>query len=63
MNTKNKRENTRRNIGKKFIWMTSGMYSKREYREYQKYIFKALPNGLYIWFSLLYIVLSYITLY
>ena len=54
-------------MAKEFVLMTSGMYRKREYREYKKYkkyIFKALPDGyIYIWFSLIYIVLPDIIYY
>ena len=57
------RENARRTLAKEFILMTSSMYSKREYREYRKYLFKALPEGIYIWFSLLYLALPDITIY
>ena len=41
--------------------MTSGMYNKRVQR-IEKYIFKALPDQIYIWYSLLYIALPYIAL-
>ena len=54
------RENARRTLAKEFILMTSSMYIKREYR---KCIFRALPERIYIWFSLLYLVLPDITIY
>ena len=50
-------------MAKGFVLMTSDMCNKREYREYKKYIFKALPIGIYIWFSLLYIALPDLTIY
>ena len=39
--------------------MTPSMYSKREYREYKKVTFQAMPEGIYISFNLLYIALPY----
>ena len=41
--------------------MISGMYNKRVQR-IEKYIFKALPYQIYIWYSLLYIALPDIAL-
>ena len=37
-------------LAKRFVLMTSNMYSKREYRELRKYILKPVPKMVYIWF-------------
>ena len=64
MNTKNRIEKiARRTLAKRiFLLITSGMYNKREYKN-RKYIFKALPDWIYIWFSLLYIALPDLVIY
>ena len=50
------RENARRTLTKKVCIDDFRYVHHREYKEYIKYIFKALPDGMgYIWFSLLYI--------
>ena len=64
------RENARRTLSKGFILMTSSMYREREYREYTKYIFKAIDKHKEqkmqgeIWHEhLLYIAIYHIYIY
>ena len=38
-------------------------YVQQESTEYRKYIFKALPDQIYIWFNLLYIALPDLAIY